>query len=283
MRITNLLTAAGLLLAFHSTAHAQIHSFRGVSLEDLGSRDGSFSQPAVDKLNESFGADAKKNRWSALSLEEAEIETLLSIAEQIFVPYRRVGRRQVDPTGTGRRAYFYLARDVLSRSDDQRCLSLALQAASYYKSKGVWLTLDSDLDFTTEHLGIEAAYRSVKHLRVGANHIATALIMSEVATPELLLELIAMGKAQPLDWEQSLRDRYRLDTTWSDEFVCISGYVIAEKLKRAGDTTLSLKIADDAPQKELALEVKALVGKILDPKTTNEVYGGLVKKTTPAE
>ena len=107
--------------------------------------------------------------------------------------------------------------------------------------------------------------------------------MSEAASPDLLLELIATGKVQPLDWEQSLRARSRQDTTWTGDFVCISGYIIAEKLKRAGGTTLSLKIADDAPQKELAYEVKALVGKILDPKTTNEVYGGLVKKTTPAK
>ncbi len=135
MKITHLLAAVGLVLAFHSTVHAQIRSYRGALLEDLGSRDGSYVNPAVKKLNESFGADAQKNRWSALSLEEAEIETLLSIAEQIFVPYRRVGRRQVDPTGTGRRAYFYLARDALSRSDDPRCLSLALQAASYYYSR----------------------------------------------------------------------------------------------------------------------------------------------------
>ncbi len=83
-----------------------------------------------------------------------------------------------------------------------------------------------------------------------------------------------MGKARPLDWDKSLRYKYRRDAlTWKDDFVCISGYIIAEKLKRAGGAALSLKIAGDAPQKELALEVKALVGMILDSETTDEVYG----------
>ena len=235
-------------------------SIRGIPLADLRSDDDSIRSDAMKQLRDRLHASG--NRRKPLAISEEEVDMLVYVGADLIEHLRH---HQRDPKF--RKPFSRviscgeLTRDLLCRCESRKGIAFALQHAILFLN--AWSF--ENTHFVKKFQGIDFQSLLVRGNLVGYDQVAVALILSEAATPELLIDLIASGEAKvPME--------YHRRGNWKKRFVDTAAFVIATKLdirRSLGQGPLThakhLPIRHNAPAAELAEEVRALAAQIQDP------------------
>lgn len=251
-----LIVGAGFLVSFGD----DLDSIRGIAVAELTSSEKEVRTRAFRQLRSRLGVST--NPRQKIALPEEEIETLVQVAENLI---EHLEHDQRDPelrkpfarvmTCAG------FTRDILSRCENRKTIAFSLQHALLFSN--AWSTVDGTFAKGPPDRDLES--HVVRGHPVGLNHVARALILSEAATPELLIDLIASGDARvPME--------YHRRGNWKKYFVDIAAYVIAMKLemrRSEGSHIITradqLPIADTDLAAEMAREVQQLTAQIQNP------------------
>ncbi len=247
---------------------------RDVSLRNLLCEDRAVQSTAIEQLRAQVGAE--EDPHTPLYLSDQEVEHIVEGVDALYRPLpKRVQRRSGDIDTLSARLFAceQVTRDVLCRCPNRKALSFALEHALVFDVS----CSSHDLKFIDKWLGYSLIRPRVQGVAVGSNQILTALLLSEEATPELILDLIASGEAQPP------KGSYRFGQTGGDmkhDFVVAASYLIARKLdtrRCSGKTGLiraeELPIPDEAPAASLAHEVRSSAATLLATMTEDSESG----------
>lgn len=259
-----LVMVVALSLTGLSAVADETDGIRGISLTDLASDSHGVRTNAVRRLRDQLGAP--QNPREPLALSEEEVHLLVQLVGDLWESRpEQLQRRdpRIAEAFSSLDVCANLTRDLLCRCENRKALAFALEHALDFSN--AW-SVDNE-DFVLRWLGADAEFRKVRVVTVGPNHVVAALILSEVATPELLLDLIATGEAKaPTGFYR------RGGGSKKDDFLSMAAYVMAEKLeirRSRGEGGLTkaedLPIPENAPAAELAREVRALAAQIQDP------------------
>ncbi len=261
---------ASLFLATPWSVADQTDAIRGIPLTDLVCEEQGLQKHALERLHDELGVP--QDPREPLPLSEDEVGLVLNLVRDLRESQPSQFQRR-DPEITGAfsrlKTCASLTRDILCRCENREALAFALQHALEFSN--AW-SIDND-DFAARWLGADAQFQKVRGVPVGHNNIVAALILSKVATPELLLDLIASGEVK-IPWPRGMRGAKKTREERKDAFVSMGAYVIAQKLdiqRSRGKTGLieaeDLPIRDGAPRARMAREIRGLAVQIQDPKS----------------